>query len=309
MFMADPFHRLHQRHFRLIASVARLGQISQAAEHLAMTQPAASRMLAEIERLVEAPVFERHPKGMRPTPMGEALARHAGILLSRIDEAAKEIQALKTGRAGSVRVGAVTGGALGFVAPAIQALKDGPHPPEIRVDVAPSVDLMAGLLNGEYDFVLCRVPPGISPRRLQVLRGRVEHMEVLVRTGHPLAGQKGVTLAGLRDAPWIMQARGMPVRDTIEQSFHALGLTPPDDVVETASLLMTIAYLHASDAVSPVARELADLLRAAGTGGMVTLDMKDRMTVSPYHLIRQRGQPLSPVAQRFLDLVLAQMTG
>lgn len=306
--MSDPFRRLQLRHFRLIAALTELGQLSRAADHLAMTQPAASRMLAEIERLIDAPLFERHPKGMRPTAMGAALSRHAGVLLSRFDEAAKEVEALRSGRAGSVRVGAVTGAALGFVAPAIHALRDGPQPPEIRVDVAPSVDLMAGLLNGEYDFVLCRVPPGVSPERLQVLRGRVEHMEIMVRAGHPLCRQPDITLNDLRDMPWVMQSRGMPVRDTVQQSFHAQGLAPPGDVVETASLLMTIGFLHTSDAVAPVARELADLLRATGTGGMETLAMKDRITVSPYHLIRQRGHPLSPIAQRFLDLVMAELT-
>lgn len=306
--MSDPLRRLQLRHFRLIAALAEVGRLSRAADRLAMTQPAASRMLAETERLTETPLFERHPKGMRPTAMGAALARHANVLLTRFDEAVRDVEALRAGRAGAVRVGAVTGAALGVVAPAIHALRDGPRPPEIRVDVAPSVDLMAGLLDGDYDFVLCRVPPGVSQARLEMLRGRAEHMEFLVRAGHPLCGRAGLTLADLCDMPWVMPSRGSSVRDTVDQGCHAQGVPPPCDVVETASLPMTIAILRGSDAVAPVARAPAELLRAAGTGALDRLDTGDRVTLSPYHLIRQRGQPLSPLAQRFLDLVLGELT-
>ena len=55
--------RLTLKHLRLIAAVAEHRQLSLAAHALTLTQPAASRLLAEIEVLVGAPLFERHPRG------------------------------------------------------------------------------------------------------------------------------------------------------------------------------------------------------------------------------------------------------
>lgn len=55
---------------RLIHQIAIHRQLQLAAEALAMTQPAASRMLAEVERQVGAPLFLRLPKGMEPTEIG-----------------------------------------------------------------------------------------------------------------------------------------------------------------------------------------------------------------------------------------------
>ena len=110
--MQRAFERLQLRHFRLIHAIAELGQLSHAADRLAITQPAASRVLAEIERLVGQRVFERHPKGMKPTAIGEVMARHAGVLLSGLEQAAGEMEAFRRGRSGTVRVGAVTGAAV-----------------------------------------------------------------------------------------------------------------------------------------------------------------------------------------------------
>ncbi len=79
--------RLLPKHFSLIRAVEETRQLSLAANVLAISQPAASRMLSEIERLIEAPVFVRTPKGMEPTPVGSALARRAKNLLEEIREA------------------------------------------------------------------------------------------------------------------------------------------------------------------------------------------------------------------------------
>jgi len=304
-YMQDFLTRLQLRHFRLIHAIAEYGQLSLAADRLAITQPAASRTLSEVERLVGAAVFERHPKGMTPTQIGEALIRHSGILLHGLDQAASELSAYRAGRSGSVRVGAVTGAAVGFVVPAIQALKRETHDAHVRVDVDPSVDLMTGLLNREYDFVLSRVPPGYDTQELQVLQGRVEHLEILVRSGHPLLREKGLGLAALRDYPWVLQSPGMPIREAIVQAHLSLGQTPPQDVIDSTSLLVMMAYLRTSDAISPAAREVAELVKGSDSAGFSSLDLRSKFTMSPYHLIQLKGRKLNPIAERLLNLVQA----
>lgn len=306
--MSNPFSRLDLRHYRLISSIARHGQISTAADHLAITQPAASRSLADIERALGAQLFERHPKGMRPTPLGEVMARHADILLGDIDQATDELNAFRDGSSGTVRVGAVTGAAVGFLVPAIRDLKKESGRAEIRVHVAPSTDLMSSLLSGELDFVLCRVPPGVDAGQLKVLRGRVEHFSLLVRDGHPKLGDRNLELEALETCTWIIQQQGMPLREAIDQRHVIRGLSPPRDVIESSSLLMTIAYLMATEAVAPVAREVSELLVTTNGSALATLHMRDTITLSPYHLIHLKRRPMSPLARRLLDLVFEGMS-
>ena len=68
-----------------------------------------------------------------------------------------------------------------------------------------------------------------------------------------------------------------------------------------------IISLDLPRSVSPAAREVADLLRQTSGGGIAALDMKDALTLSPYHLIRRRGRQLTPLAQRLIDLVLDRL--
>ncbi|NUT17502.1 MAG: LysR family transcriptional regulator, partial [Cupriavidus sp.] len=59
--------RLKTRQLLLLLAVADEGSIHRAAERLAMTQPAASKLLREMEELLSVPLFERLPRGMAPT--------------------------------------------------------------------------------------------------------------------------------------------------------------------------------------------------------------------------------------------------
>lgn len=227
--------------------------------------------------------------------------------LGEIDEAAAEVQAVRSGRAGTVRVGAVTGAAVSYIVPAIHELKRESENPEVRVEVAPSLQLMEDLLAGELDFILSRVPPGVDGKRFDILHGRIETLRFLVRADHPLGQRRNLGLDDMTGYPWIIQMRGMPIREAVDAAHMAAGVPLPRDVIDSASLLMMLAYLRSSDAISPVATEVSELLTDTKAGGLTALHLSEQITLSPDHLIRQKGRPLGPVANRLLDLVLAKL--
>lgn len=301
--MSAPMLHLQIKHFRLVQAIAATGQLTLAADRLAITQPAASRSLSEIERLMGGPVFDRHPKGMTPTLLGEVLVRRGAQLLGYLDETAQELTAVRSGMAGAVRVGAVTGAAIGYIVPAVQALKEETKNVDIQVTVAPSAELMDDLLSGELDFILSRVPPGVDARQLDILQGRAEAVRLLVRSTHPLLDRRNLDLRALNDFPWLIQQRGMPIRQAVDAAHIAAGVPTPADVIDSASLVMTIAYLRSSDAISPVAHEVAHMLSENGAIGFATLNMAEEIIIQPYHLLRHRYRPLSPLAGRFLNMV------
>ena len=301
--MRDLLTRLQWRHLRLIHAIDEYGQLSVAADRLATTQPGASRMLAEVEAMVGQPIFTRNPKGMTPTPIGEVLIRHAAELLQGLSATVSEVSAFGAGKTGSVRVGSVTGAAVAYLVPAIQTLKENAEGAEINVGVGPSGDLVQGLLNGEYDFVLCRVPPEHDTRQFDILRGRVETTEFLVRKGHPLLEVATPSLQDLSGYSWVIQGPGAPMREAIEEAFLSNNILIPQEIVNTTSLLVMIAYLQTSDAISPVSSEVAGLLQTSQVGGMATVKPRQSIIISPYHVITKRGQMISPLAQNLLELV------
>ncbi|KGF66977.1 hypothetical protein LL06_24945 [Hoeflea sp. BAL378] len=306
--MHQTARSLQLKDFRLIEAIHETGQLALAAEQLSISQPAASRMLAAIERSVGGAVFERHPKGMTPTQVGLTLIRNGSNLLNGLDQTLNEIRSLSEGLAGTARVGSVTDGAVAFVVPAIQELKKTATGADIHVDVAPSDVLVEGLFRGEYDFVLSRIPPGYDKHQLEVRRGRHEDICFLMRAGHPLASRPAAPLAGLAGHEWITQAPHTPLRQAVESVFVSAGVALPRDIVNTTSMLVMIAYLASSDAIAPIPRQVAALLASNGhSGGLVTVDPEEKIIVSPYFLISHRTTIISAIAARLREMVFAAM--
>ena len=309
--MLNRASKLKLRDLRLIKAIAETGQLALAAERLAMTQPAASRMVSGIEQLIGAPVFERHPKGMTPTAVGEILARNAAGLLKGMDQTLADVQSAITGQSGTVRVGAVTGAAVGFVVPAIQKLKKTASGADIHVDVAPSDVLVGGLLGGEYDFVLSRIPAGTDPRQFHVRRGRVEVIRFLVRRDHALAGLSPLKTEDLAGWEWVAQGPHTPLRQAIEEAFVSRGIPMPNEIVNTSSLLVMLAYLGSTDAIAPASREVAELVApTSGASQLAALDLEDPIIINPYyHLISLKSHFLSPIAIRLHELDYEALNG
>jgi DNA-binding transcriptional LysR family regulator len=296
--------RLTIKQLRLIVAIVHTRSLSLAAQSLAVTQPSASRGLAEIERICGGAIFERHPRGMTSTPLGELLARRARNVLEELDEAAVEMARFRSGLGGIVRIGAVTGGALGYVVPVVRQLKHEAPEVELHVNVAASQELVRDLTSLRLDFALARIPPNVDAAMFDIVRAAGEAVAVMVRAEHRAAALAQVEIVELLGFDWVMQRSGAPIRAAIENALIDRGARLPVRVTSTSSLLVTIALLASSDAVAPVSHEVADLLTGGTLGpGMVALPLRERIVVDPYSLLSLRGRRLSPAARRVLDLV------
>ena len=70
-------NRLRLKHWALLAALAESPVLAQAASAISVTQPSATKMLADIESAFRFPLFERHSRGLRPTPLGEEVVAYA----------------------------------------------------------------------------------------------------------------------------------------------------------------------------------------------------------------------------------------
>ncbi len=301
--MVKLSNRLQLKDLMLIHSVHQTGQLALAAQALSMTQPAASRMLAGVERKIGAKIFLRHPKGMTPTAVGEILAQKAAIIVRNLDATEKDVEAVSRGLTGTARIGSVTGGAVTFVVPAIQILKTDTHGSEIHVDVGPSTRLIDGLLKGDFDFVLSRIPVGTDTHPFSIQRAGVEIVQFLARAGHPLTGKGRLKLSDLEGYELVIQAPHTPIREAVEEAFVARGVSQPSEIVNTTSLLVMIAYLTSTDAITPVSREVGTLLSSSGQH-WVALELDDPIIIKPYYLISRKHERMNPMAERLHNILL-----
>lgn len=304
----DLLRKLRPHHLRLVVRIADSGKLQVAAAALAMSQPAASRTLSEIETDVGAKLFERHPKGMQPTPSGEAFIRHARAALNALESLEAEVGGINLGRAGKVRVGSVTGPAAHCVVPALLKIKETSPDLETSVEVGPSRVLMRGLEAGQFDFILGRLPPGRDSRDFHIQPARAEVVSLMVSPSHPLAERREVALAELTGYPWVIQERGSPIRTAVEQAFVTAGLTAPRNIVSSASLMVMLALIERSDTLAPVSEEVANLLiHGEFRARLGIIDLSEPIRVSPYFVIHRRSQRLSRAAERLMHEVMARL--
>ena len=83
--------RIKYRHLQCFLAVAQHGSLQKAADVLAITQPAVSKTLKELEDLLAVRLFERGRRGAVPTREGEAFLRHAGASVSALREAVASV--------------------------------------------------------------------------------------------------------------------------------------------------------------------------------------------------------------------------
>lgn len=295
-------------HLRLVVALEETGQLTAAGRALRLTQPAASRLLAEAEAIAGHRLCERQPKGIAMTPAGEALVRRARRVLAEIAEAGREIGDVAEGRLGTVRVGAVTAPAVDLVVPTLQRLQRQFPALSAQIDVTTSDVLVPDLLRSRHDFVIGRVPAGIDSRMLDIRWLAVEKVALLVRANHPLAQRTTVAAADLAPYDWVLQPAGSLLRSTVEEALLALGAAPPNCRLSTASLVVTLTRLTRSNSIAPVSTQVARLL--AGDGGIgravTPLAIDFPLEVKPYGLIRLRGLKLPRSAALFHDAIVEE---
>ena len=307
--MASRFS-LKPSQMQLITAIADLEQLQLAAQRVALSQPAASRMLAEIEAAAGSALFDRHAKGMVPTELGRLVLRRARAMLRELHSLGEDIDVYRAGSGGEVRIGAVTGPAAGILVDAIRAFKQASPTAVVNVEVLPSRELVQQLSKGDLDFALARLMPEFDSRDFNVHPLRDEKVALLVRAAHPLARRRRAVLAELTGYEWIMQSRGNPIRETTIEHFGLRGLPEPGNIVSSPSLVFTLAYLRATDAIAALSEEVADLLTREDMGhAFAALSVRPAMRVSPYFLLTLRQRTLSPAAQKLRDLVLAAAQG
>jgi DNA-binding transcriptional LysR family regulator len=297
---SDRFVRSHlkTRQLVLLVELGRHGSILHAAQAANLTQPAASKLLADLEHALGVKLFERLPRGVAPTWYGEVMIRRAGAALAELDAGHQEVMELLSGLSGRVAVGAVLTPSTTLLPAAVTLLKQR----QPRVHVAISVDtskiLIQHLQNGELDLVIGRVLDSESAAQLSFEPLTDEPHSLIVRADHPLAGRQDLTLPELARQGWILPPAGSILRDRLTALFLSAGLDQPQQTVETLSLPVITSLLGQSDMVSALPAELVRPYLDAGLLTVLAFDLGLRMDA--YGIVTRRGHQLSPCAELML---------
>ena len=288
-------NRLKLRHLRLLLALDTHRAMGRAAAAAAITQPAASRMLAEVEKALCVKLFERLPRGVAPTAYGEVMIRRARSILGELNRAGEEVLALRQG-SWVASIGSTSAPGLGLITAAIRGARARRPELGIRVEVEPSEGLIAKVLDGRLDLAICRLPQDAArlPLILRAIAG-----EKLSVVGGPARGRMPTRLAELTGVEWVLHPPGSVVREAAEAAFRAEGVAFPARIVDTTSFALTLALMREGRALSMAPRSVARLY--AALSGVRVLPIALPVSIPPVGLIRARDRPLPPGAMLLLD--------
>jgi DNA-binding transcriptional LysR family regulator len=215
---------LDLRRLRLLHELHERGTIAAVADALQFTPSAVSQQLAVLEREAGVGLLERAGRGVRLTDAALVLVDHARALLERAELAEAELAAVAGRVVGRARIGAFQSVSMFIAGPAIAALAT--SAPGLRtelVEAEPEAALPA-LALGDYDLVLAdewqhQPRPhitGVDRHELHVDRVRLVLPDDR-RWGHT------VSLADLRDAPWISGPAGQGWHEMTLHACRELG--------------------------------------------------------------------------------------
>lgn len=251
------------RHLQVLVKLAELGNLKRCAEALSLSQPAITHLLADLESLLEVALFDRHARGVRPTPYGDALLPLARRMLAALAEGSETLVAMRQAGAGTVRVAAITGaisGLLVVAVPEFARTQSGVHV-EVREE---SLDVgLQALVRGEVDLLVAR-QRGTLPAGFRFVPLLEEHYVIACGVDHPLAGRIRRSWLALSKETWLLSPVGTSARAAFDAVMEGAGARPQVSPVVTRVSAMTWAMLASQTLLTLVPEGVVRQLLAAG---------------------------------------------
>lgn len=291
------------RHLQLMVALDEFRHVGRTAEFLSVSQPAVSKMLGEVEKMMEATLFERSTRGTEPTPAGRALVRFARSVLADYERTRDEMAAAARGVAGRTRVGSMVVALPTLLLPAIELLKQESAQATVLVHEGDLTHLLPKLRLGELDLFVGRLEPGYAAPDLETEVLYEEPMTIVVRPDHALARLRAVTWADLATVPWVVPPPWASLRVKLEQQFFRHRLQPPKDIMETASFLGQVSAIGTRSAAALMAGSVAAHFEAQGLVRRLKLPVP--VELPPVGLITARGRQVTPITQRLIEALRA----
>lgn len=293
---------MNPRDLEHFLAVVEHGSIGRAAETVGITQSGLTKSVQRLESEIGGAIFERLPRGMRPTALGRQLVQHARLVISDLRKARDDLRSLSEGLSGTLTIGAGPSWLRRFLPLAITRLLAQRPAVHIRVEGGFNARLMDSLKQGDLDFVIAASDEMEDDPDIAVRPMSFDEIGVIGRAGHPLVGVERPSLADLDSYGWVLPAAEMVQRKRLEALYHLRGVAPPRPVIESTSISFILAMVQVSDYLSFTTNSILD---SADVGGIAQINVPDRRWRREAGVMYRRDAALSSLAQALMDEIEA----
>ena len=245
---------LDARRLEVLKAVVDAGSVTRAAADLGYTPSAVSQNLTALERDVKISLFERVGRGIRPTAAALLLAEHAQAVVAQLHEAEAELDALRSGKAGRLRLAAFATAGASLVPRALARFKDEYPGVELDLTIVETDEALDGLRAGRTDLAVIGEHGKLVDRHDDLVYAHLleDPYRIVVPRMHPAAAKPMVALETLRDESWISTASARcNTLETVTGACARAGFTPRF-AVEGDEFATTVGFVAAGLGVAMV---------------------------------------------------------
>lgn len=294
--------RLRLRHLQCFLAVARLGRLRSAAEALAITQPAVTKTLNELEDILGVRLLVRQRRGVELTPAARAFMPHAVLCMEALDQALASVAPAQA--AAPLRVGCLPTVAAAVLAPALRQVRQSHPDTLIHVTTGSNLDLVRALRVREVDLVVGRLsePADLGGLGFEYLYA--EPLAAAVRPGHPLARRREVRVADLAEWALVVPPEGTMLRHAADTLLQGTGVAHPRVAVQTLSDALASSLVLSGDEIWLTAPSAVEPFVAAGM--LVRLAIPTAGSEEPVGVLTQADATPSLVEQALVAALRVQ---
>lgn len=293
--------RLRFRHLQFLDILGQTRNLRLTAEQMHITQPAATKVLMDIEEMLESRLFDRLPRGMRPNELGLFTLRYAHSALDGHRKFVDEFSTLKQGGHGHLSIGAISGSAAHLLIAAVAELQRLRPLLVVKVLEQSSDQLIVWLAERKIDVMIGRFTDESQLAQFQYEKLAGEGLQITAGVHHPLRGSSAPGLLELSNWPWILYPPSTALRKVSDDIFSSTGLSLTSGIVETPSFLFALELMQSTNMLSLQPAALVDKYVRRGLLTRIAAELPDRMP--DFGLITLQGEPPSTAVQAFKDVI------
>lgn len=292
--------RIKLRQLSVFVAVVEHGSMAKAAEHLSISQPVISKMIASLEQTLGLPLLERSRLGVAPTLYGEALLKRSIALSNDLRSGVDELQALADPKTGELRVGSTEPVMAGLLPAIIDRLsRQFPRLALHIIEGEPPELQDRHLRNHDIDLMIGRLPSPTPAADTDVRELLHESGVVVAGLNNPWVRRRKIRLAELVNEPWCLPPRESFPGGWIAKAFHASGVEVPRASVTVYSILMQSALLSSERFLSFLPASMLHFSARRLSMKVLPVEMPAQMW--PIGIVTLKGRTPNPARRLFIE--------